>query len=101
MKTKKKKYLKMYEEWMITGLPHGNGLCNEIGNDKLFNELVYLTWEERMDLRHTNEYLAYWASGYTPSEYSKSDENRKMARKSFTPLRQNILLLLAAVNKEL
>lgn len=84
------KYLKYYKAWMKTGriqdhpqLKLGQGgLCNALGSNAMgiFTE-SYNT-------------LSYWAADY---ENDSFDE----IQYGFNPLRQNIVLLLAAINGEL
>lgn len=88
---KKKKYLPLYEflvkHGSLTG-PHG--LCNEF-------HINGLDWKEFEDLfKPPNDidrlyHHFYWGSG--SFQYQALGE--------FTPLRQNILLLMAALNDEL
>lgn len=89
---RKKKYLPLYYKWMETGLIDGiGGLCNNFAHwnivkqeweypDKIFKLMTPLDMPEE----------TYWASDvdmYEPYE--------------FGGLRQNIVLLMAAMNGEL
>lgn len=90
-----KKLLEMYEKWSVVGkIDGGNGLCGLLEGYPEF-EYFIPTHEERGDLS------AYWASGITNKEWKNSPENRKIAYEVFTSDRQNIVLLLAAINGEL
>lgn len=89
MKKKEKKYLPLYEKWMESDhLPGLSGLCNafrKIGMSYYELSENLLTHEEAVKLE------GYYASG---------DKNNDFVGK-FTPLRQTILLFLAAMNDEL
>jgi hypothetical protein len=91
------KYLELYHRWMKTGriehyLGHKpNGLCNtEISSCDLFQ--LFVPEESTVDGN------AYWASGISGDEYAN---NRERCTAEFTPLRQNIVLFMAAMNNEL
>lgn len=88
------KYLEYYEKAMKTGkLVNGNGLCGE----HLFNlELIRPTTEERVEYALN----AYWASGYSVDDWDNMSKRHETQCK-FTPLRQTIVLLLAAEAGEL
>jgi hypothetical protein len=90
---KKTKYLDFYKECMEDGVVPGcNGLCNSpIGCDPLFS-LVSPSYED-IDCDADLEY-GYW--GYDGSKGNQDDRDRE-----FSPLRQNIVLLMAALNDEL
>lgn len=90
---KKKKYLPLYYEWLKTGrLPerdNTSGLCTFLGSD----------------FKHyfpdPNKKTGFW--GYDAKEYEDRDEYvawYDFATK-FTPLRQTIVLFMAALNDEL
>ena len=89
---KKKKYLPLYYKWIKTGAIDKNGLCNVFGewnavqrkweyHDKLFKLMIPTFYTNSTD---------YWAA---------DDDYGKIF--GFGPTRQNILLLLAAMNGEL
>jgi hypothetical protein len=92
-----KKYLPLYYEWMETGLLPHSGLCrclNVFNDNKLFN---LVTPDSQQG------YWAYWHEFRKTPLYTQ-DVSREMSMKlqySFNPLRQNILLFLAAMNGEL
>ena len=79
---KNKIYLPLYKRWMEHGLD-GHGLCRSFQT----NRMAY----------HTLEYTFFTKSeaSYHRWEYVEP------APGQFTPLRQNIILLLAAMNNEL
>lgn len=90
------RYLKFYEDCMKTGLvPGKNGLCQNfeisinIHAKKVYDKNFALftpTTEEIIGMRLTD----YWA-----------DENCADCGENFGPIRQNIVLLMAAMNNEL
>lgn len=92
------KYLEFYESCMKTGKLPKAGLCNCIPEDE-------------MDIMHPGEdyshpsyyYDWHWAydGEFYNSWYSKTDVEKVSLSFSFTPLRQTIVLLLAAINGEL
>jgi hypothetical protein len=91
----KKKYLPLYYEWMKTGrLPHGFGLCREFYdvnkgiNDPNIMELQPIEFDDPDFVVEIGD--EYWASGARDASLGK-----------FTPLRQTILLFVAAKNGEL
>ena len=100
MKTEKK-YLEYYKKAMKTGKLLNinnhycpNGLCGEFdGCDEM--NLFEPTREDYKELSRQGLCTAYWASGL-PYEYPMSTLDS-----CFSPLRQNIVLFLAAMNEEL
>ena len=91
---KKKKYLPLYKKWMKQGrIPHKSkygcdgGLCSIFGNDKKF-QLLHPTMDEL-------EYRRIWGYWGLDENYGDLHIN------SFAPLRQTIVLLMAAMNNEL
>ncbi len=89
------KYLDFYKKCITTGkLPHENGLCDEFGNDEFFNMFEPYAEEHRL-LVDEGFCSAYWASGL--SVYT----NIHRAGFEFSPLRQNIVLLMTCLNGEL
>lgn len=96
MKKNEKKYLKLYEEWIDSGLlPGGNGLCRLFRGDPMW-ELMEPPEEVRRKL------VAWWASGKTEDQWRKaSDKGKRKIEEGFTGIRQNIVLLMAAMNGEL
>lgn len=91
------KYLKLYKEWaakgeipLVSGKGYNGGLCAIFGKDKQFKLLKPLTEDEL----ETRPIWGYWGcDGYSLGVFELSVE--------FTPLRQNIVLLMAALNGEL
>lgn len=93
-----KKYLPLYYEWIKAGkmLPvdwsmcsNTSGLCDAFYRDEVF-QLMIPTDEDKLQLAKEGLNLSCWASGSPDYLYHK-----------FTPLRQNIVLLMAAINGEL
>jgi hypothetical protein len=79
------KHLDFYYKCLEEGKMPESGLClceNYIDHDLLFN--VFKPYQA--------PYLSYWAAGY-----KNSDDYEYQ----FTPLRQNIVLLMACLNGEL
>jgi hypothetical protein len=84
-------YLKYYKKHIDKGSISGEGgLCWSFGRRKLFR-LVEPTESDFEDLRNEHMPRGHWAA-YTWAGNIQTD---------FTPLRQNIVLLLAALNDEL
>ena len=100
---KKKKYLPLYEKWMKTGYVENlssyvepSGFCStKIRNEELLDLLIPKSsaWIEY-------NLMSRWASGFTSQEWAKS-RNKKYIEGGMTPLRQNILLLMACLAGEL
>jgi hypothetical protein len=92
----KKKYMKFYKECVESNrLPNGaSGLCESLksADSELFS-LLTPTQDDSFDLIHEGKSATFWGS-YLPRDHPK-------CTKYFTPLRQNIVLLLAALNNEL
>jgi hypothetical protein len=88
------KYLELYKDWRIGGKIPKEGLCASLNFPKRL-EMFEPTREDAEKLQKKNMSTAYWGSGMTI--YS----NDKLRYYSFTPLRQTILLFLAAINNEL
>lgn len=87
--TKKKvigKHLKFYYESMNDDIMPFSGLCNCVVQGYLDRETFYLMEPENM-----RGSMAYWASGDKDRSYQHI----------FTPLRQTIVLFMAAINNEL
>ena len=90
------KYLEYYKKVMKTGKllrEDPNGLCGEG-----FREAVDVF---RPDAVERGDLSAYWASGVTEREFCDSLSARRVAMEDFTPMRQNIVLFLAAMEGEL
>ena len=95
---KNKKYLSIYELWAPKGkmLPgetrDTSGLCDYFNGDPLF-ELMKPTVKDEEQLRHEGKSTYVWASdvGY--------EEDGEFF--TFNPLRQTIVLFMAAMNDEL
>lgn len=94
MKKNKPFYLAAYANWMKTKrLPHGWGLCREfewLGAKDPFLKLVKPTYKDKMRLKKEGVSCNYWGSETDSARYG-----------AFTPLRQTLVLLMAALNNEL
>ena len=94
----KKQHIKFYKQCMETGiLPEDQwGLCNcayeDLINPDLLDNLSP-TIEDCQQLINENLSTTYWGSGLSVGD------NKRYSR--FTPLRQTIVLFMAALNKEL
>lgn len=96
---KKKKYLAIYYKWINAGKMMGvecryhpektSGLCDAFRDDELF-ELINPTDQDVYELEKEGLNTFCWASGSSDCCFHE-----------FTPLRQNIVLLMAAMNGEL
>lgn len=85
---KKKKYLPLYYKWAKSGEISSNGLCNCFGEkDALFDLLK----------PESHQYM-YWGNDGVAAFQVTSDRDWT---RGFNALRQNIVLLLAAMNNEL
>lgn len=89
---KKKKYLPLYYKWVKDGLPK-KGLCYSLDHPPILDSGGLLC---------PNSNVGYWGySGQAIMGYEVSGDMYKSVTRDFTPLRQNIVLLLAAMNNEL
>jgi len=82
-------YLPFYYECIETGYIPRLGLCSIFGIDQSFR-LLCPTSDDYDQLQEDGLPMVYWGKGGW--EYSASD---------FSPLRQNIVLFMAAMNGEL
>lgn len=86
------KYLKFYEKCIGAGrLPH-DGLCKSFGKVKKFQRFIP-TCDDFDIMNQEDKSTGYWGSGV------KYNNIRKYC--GFTPLRQTIVLFMAAMNNEL
>lgn len=92
MKKKKYSYLKDYQNWMIDGKMPNNGLCNHYGDYEHLELMTFISpnSKEKDELFWQNNSHLFWGS-----------DSHKENRYVFTPLRQNLVLLMAALNNEL
>lgn len=99
MKPKNKKHLTLYKQSMNTGsLPNDcAGFCDcarlNMVSQKLLYKVMWPSDEDQMELHETDYSVAFWASG------CKTTDPRRIG--GFTPLRQTILLFMAAMAGEL
>ena len=97
MKKNKPYYLKMYYNWATAGRLPSNGLCNcfiKSVEEQRF-ELVSPDNQELTQMNKKNIDTVYWASEAKRGHVKYDDFY------AFTPLRQNLVLLMAALNNEL
>lgn len=81
------KYLPLYYEWMKSGFTSDEGLCNSLPDDKYTSQLLSL-------FRPYGISYIYWG-------YGEENANTYDVINKFTPLRQTIILFMAAINNEL
>ena len=86
------KYLSLYYKWMKTGKISDTGLCYALPNGHTIMNLNF----------KPDGYDGLWGYDGTPyMSYNLTDELYQVIAYDFTPLRQNIVLFLAAMNGEL
>ena len=97
-----KKHLEFYKACMETGvLPkeiYGGGLCNCANEELIDTDLLddlHPTDEDFDKLMDEHKNRCYWGSDLNSVEYLNTLSH------SFTPLRQTIVLFMAAMNNEL
>lgn len=83
----KENYLDLYYKWMETGKLPEYGLCSIFLHDDIFNLID----------PENGEGITYWGC----DEFELGVEYRCETANVFGPLRQNIVLLMAAMNGEL
>jgi hypothetical protein len=96
----KKTFLDFYHACMETGKMPGYGLCDRV--HKLHRRKIKLfhpTQEDLDNLFKLGKDRIYWGSGLKTSWYF--DPAYEINKHKFTPLRQTIVLLCAAINNEL
>ncbi len=94
------KYLKLYKKWVTSGKIEDNPKGNRTGFGGLCNTVIGK--EEVLNMTDENEELvwsAYWAFSDDEKDYINVDTEGLAY--NFTPLRQNLVLLLAAFHNEL
>lgn len=92
------KYLPLYYKCMETGELPIDGLCNYLIVEGGDIQLMYPTCEDFDNLRFEGKPTTYWASY---EGYEDDRKTRGIRMYGFTPLRQTIVLFLAAMNNEL
>jgi len=95
---KKINYLPLYKKWMKTGLTGYSGLCYYFEDSKYF-ELFIPNTDEKKFWYGTSLGLVYWGLDRVISDRVIIGD--EIETQEFTPLRQNIVLFLAAMNGEL
>ena len=88
---KKKKILEMYYDFMENGIPGDNGLCQHFEDDYQDWSLIIPSDEEEQELSKLGLDAVWWGN----------DTGTWVNRSVMTPLRENIVLLMAAINGEL
>lgn len=81
---KNKKYLPLYKAWMKTGRLPKRGLCPSVGGTLL-----------------ARLFKPEWASSYCFWLSNDEDCCPEFVARNFNTLRQNVMLLMAAMNNEL
>jgi hypothetical protein len=89
------KFLTLYNRWMKTGMIPGPGLCNSVP----FKMTEVLDDMEPMYKDYTEISRERLSKGYWGSGLALGDGGIRVQRE-FTPLRQTIILLCAALNGE-
>jgi len=92
-----KKYLPLYYRWCkVKEGTHEHYLCNAFGHEDEYLKLVTPSKGEVYKLWEEGHATFAWATG----SFDEIHSDYK-SRHHFTPLRRNILLLMAAMNNEL
>lgn len=89
------KYLPLYYKWMNTGQLPSYGLCHSFG-DSMHEQLSLFEPQDSEEYPYMKEdyiWRCFWAADGETNGRNKMSE--------FTPLRQTIVLFLAAMNGEL
>lgn len=106
-----KSFLELHKKLTIEGLKNNNGLCSEYFDDTQLKyhpvfKMVRPENDEKRDHEFVDGYcMTYWGYG----EPNKEDHHnwrvavryRNARNKKYSPLRQNLILLCAALNNEL
>ncbi len=92
-KNKRKLFLPKYKQYMKKEKMENSGLCICFADFEYqeFIDLIAPDWNELGKISISGPVRGYWGSGI------KGDP----AKYQFTPLRQNLVLLMAALNNEL
>lgn len=95
-----KNLMECHEEWIKTGIMPHVGLCGSLSGKYLATlvEMFTLSKEEIEQLRGENKPAGFWGYGYA---FNTDEFNEGSLTMSYTPLRQNVLLLIAAMHDEL
>lgn len=91
---KRKKYLNYYYRWMKSGKMDQCGLCVKFGERHKFLSLFEPTDDDYATLYRNGMSCTYWASETKVVDYYHKRWY------TFGPLRQTILLFMAAMNNE-
>lgn len=90
------KYLKFYKKCMETGELPSEGLCSCLPEEAI--DLIAPSGEEEDTLHTEGKPWLYWGYGKT---WKTAGRTSDLVPRTFTPLRQTLVLLLAAINNEL
>lgn len=89
------KFLDCYNKWMKTGRMPKDGLCNSLPDQLIESKAWKMCKRTKYD---TTVKEAYWAYEFDTNDPQYNDDDHHYA---FTPLRQTLILLAAAINGEL
>lgn len=95
---RKKAYLEDYKRFMETGRMDAMGLCSQYDKEDRSDRKLKIMRPDSNDLdnlRRQGLPRRYWGYGFKISPYNTKEFF------TFTPLRQTILLFMAALNNEL
>lgn len=95
---KKKKYLPLYYEWMESGELPMDGLCYSFVAKRVHCKRQLSMMSPYGDL---DDSYGYWGASDINGESLTYDDFMKQRANYFCPLRQTIVLFLAAMNDEL
>jgi len=89
-------FLKLYEKWMEAGQLPSHGLCLSVPAklESILNELEPID-DDCLQLTDQGYSIIYWGS-----DVPKRSKGYELSKEQFTPLRQTIILLCAALNGE-
>lgn len=95
------KFLECYNKWMKTGRMPKDGLCNSLPDQLIESEAWKMCKRTKYDT--IVECEVYWAYEFDTNDpqYNYDKYNYDDRYYAFTPLRQTLILLAAAINGEL
>ena len=98
----------LYNKFTRTGELNKSGLCVVLQDTKYEKtlELFEPTKKDIVKLRRDNYYVGYWGSDLKRinsdnTTFDLFEKHIRVRHRSFTPLRQTVLLFIAAMHKEL
>lgn len=92
-------FLDFYYKCMKSGVLRNNGLCNSLPSKSINGDLIEDLFSP-VDYQY-EPYFNYWAYDGYPNPYERVNHDILKVKYDFTPMRQNIVLLCAAINGEL